>query len=78
MAEIDKNEIHDWSNDMKESKIRVNNVEISRKIAKAELKIDLSKSDINDQQKQKLITLVNKKRKVFATDMSEIGLTDVK
>lgn len=73
IAEVDKNEIHDWSNNMNESKLYVNNVEKTRKNNKPDLKIDLSKSDLNAQQKQKLMNLVNKNRKVFA-NMSEIGL----
>ena len=45
--------------------------------AARELNIDLSKSDLNAVQKDKLLEFIGKNRKVFAADLSELGSTSV-
>ncbi|CAG2213163.1 unnamed protein product [Mytilus edulis] len=45
--------------------------------AKSDLHFDFSKSDLTDQQKQKLTTFLNENRDVFATSLKELGKTNV-
>ncbi len=42
-----------------------------------ELKIDLSNSSLNEEEKRQLLILLGKKRKAFAMNLSELGCTDV-
>ncbi|CAG2246897.1 unnamed protein product [Mytilus edulis] len=44
---------------------------------KTNLKFDLSKADLTDQQKQQLNIFLNKNRDVFATSLEELGKTNV-
>ncbi|VDI61165.1 Hypothetical predicted protein [Mytilus galloprovincialis] len=45
--------------------------------AQSDLHFDFSKSDLTDQQKQKLTTFLNENRDVFATSLKELGKTNV-
>ncbi|CAC5402691.1 unnamed protein product [Mytilus coruscus] len=50
---------------------------VDKKINKDTLNFNLDNSDLTDQQKVILTHFLNKNRKVFAKDMSELGHTDV-
>ena len=54
--------------------IKINENQISNK-SKSIIKFDLSQSELNHQQKQKLQTILSKNRDVFATNLSEMGHT---
>jgi hypothetical protein len=54
--------------------IKINENQNSNK-SKSTIKFDLSQSELNHQQKQKLQPFLNKNRDVFATNLSEMGHT---
>ena len=62
------NQISDLTKD-----IKINENQNSNK-SKSTIKFDLSQSQLNHQQKQKLLTFLNKNRDVFATNLSEMGI----
>ena len=63
------NQISDVTKD-----IKINENQNSNK-SKSTIKFDLSHSELNHQQKQKLQPFLNKNRDVFATNLSEMGHT---
>ncbi|CAC5371570.1 unnamed protein product [Mytilus coruscus] len=75
ISEIQPNSIQNWTD--KNEKFHINNIEKGHKKQKQNLNIDLSESDLTNEQKEKLRKFVDKNRSVFATDLSEIGMTDV-
>ncbi|CAG2239543.1 unnamed protein product [Mytilus edulis] len=75
ISEIKPNSIQNWSD--KTEKVHINNIEKGHKKQKQKLNIDLSEADLTNEQKDKLRKFVDKNRNVFATDLSEIGMTDV-
>ncbi|CAG2246909.1 MEGF10_11 [Mytilus edulis] len=75
ISEIQPNSIQNWSD--KTEKVHINNIEKGHKKQKQKLNIDLSEADLTNDQKEKLRKFVDKNRNVFATDLSEIGMTDV-
>ncbi|CAG2198844.1 unnamed protein product [Mytilus edulis] len=75
ISEIQPNSVQNWSD--KTDKFQINNIEKGHKKQKQNLNIDLSEADLTNDQKEKLRKFVDKNRNVFATDLSEIGMTDV-
>ncbi|VDI24909.1 Hypothetical predicted protein [Mytilus galloprovincialis] len=75
ITEIQPNSIQNWSD--KTEKFHINNIEKGHKKQIQNLNIDLSEADLTNDLKEKLRKFVDKNRNMFATDLSEIGMTDV-
>ena len=70
---IDYNDIIDMSN--KNLKDQSNNKQQNRQ--KSDIKFDLDNSDLNEEQKEILTQFLNQNRNVFATNLQELGKTNL-
>ncbi|VDI02506.1 Hypothetical predicted protein [Mytilus galloprovincialis] len=73
MNDVDTGNIFTLDNDKTVKSMNLEQTNSDQK----DIQFDLSKADLTDQQKQKLNLFLNQNRNVFATNLKELGKTDV-
>ncbi|CAG2226067.1 Transposon Ty3-G Gag-Pol polyprotein,Transposon Ty3-I Gag-Pol polyprotein [Mytilus edulis] len=78
LKDVDKNNIFALDDDKSTNKTSSKYINsVQTKVNQTDIQFDLSKADLTDPQKQQLKSFLNQNRNVFATNLQELGQTDV-